>query len=118
MKSRSLYVLAAIGGVAWLTLAAPLPTSGQNAPLPTQSQYPAQAQQPGVLPQALPRTAPRPAPVADLSPQAEALIRDLKAQSQQMAANQAAMDAKLDKIAENLRQARIYASRLGGKGGK
>ena len=41
-------------------------------------------------------------------------IKQVQEQQTQMAANQAAIEAKLATIAETVRQARIYASRTGG----
>lgn len=110
MKTRSLYFLAAVGSLVLFATTAPLPTSGQNA-LPTQT----------TLPQALPPTArpaiaPNPTPL-DISPQLAALIKAVTAQSKQMTANQAQVDAKLDQLTETIRQARLYGARLGGKGG-
>ena len=67
MKTRSLSLLAVVGGVIFCTLA---PISGQNAP------------------------------VEPPSPQIEALIEALTAQNQQLTANQAALDEKIDALAE------------------
>ena len=44
-----------------------------------------------------------------------ALVKELTAQNKQLAANQAAMDARIDEIAESVRQARLFAAR-GGRG--
>jgi hypothetical protein len=41
------------------------------------------------------------------------LVRDIRTQQEQLAANQARMDEKLAALAETIRQARIYASRAG-----
>ena len=86
MKTRSLYLLAAIGGAALVILASPQPTSGQN-------------------------------PQAEISPQMAALIAEVTAQSKQLAANQAEIDARLDQLGETVRQARLFAARGGGRGG-
>lgn len=91
MKTHSLYLLGAVGAVALFALAAPQPISGQNA-LPAQT-------------------------AVEMSPQTLALIAELTAQNKQLAANQAAIDAKVDAIAEDVRQARIFAAR-GGRGAK
>ncbi len=123
MKTRSLYFLAAAGGVALFALAAPLPTSGQDqgqgaalAPQPIQPTQPTQSIQ---STQPVRRTAP-PAPAAapsgEMSPQFLSLIKEVTAQHKQLAENQAQIDAKLDKIAAAVRQARLYSAR-GGKGG-
>ena len=87
MHTRSLYLLAAAAGVALFALAAPQPTSGQSAP------------------------------VDDVSPQLAALITEVSQQSKQLTENQAQIDAKLDRIAELVHQARLFAARSGGKGG-
>jgi hypothetical protein len=52
----------------------------------------------------------------DSDAQLKALIAELTAQNAQLAKNQEEMDAKIDQIAEAVRQARIFAAR-GGKGG-
>ena len=91
MKTRSLYLLAVAAGVALLALAAPQPISGQNTPQAETS--------------------------AEMSPQVVALLNELTAQNKQFAANQAAMDEKVDALAETIRQARLFATR-GGKGAK
>lgn len=83
MKTRSLSLLAVVGGVILCTLA---PISGQNAPVDPQ-----QAQM-------------------------DALIASLTVQNQQLTVNQAALDEKIDALAETIRQARLFASR-GGRGG-
>lgn len=92
MKTRSLYLLAAAGGTALFALAVPQPTSGQTAPA-------------------------SPARSAQTSPQLMALVNEVNAQSRQLAENQAKIDEKLDKIAEAVRQARLFAARTGPKGG-
>jgi len=93
MKTHSLYLLAVAGAVALFALAAPQPISGQNA-------LPAEA-------------------TVEMSPQVVALIAELTAQNKQIAANQAAMDAKVDALAETIRQARLFSARGGaGKGAK
>ena len=51
---------------------------------------------------------------AECSPQVVALVKELTAQNKQLAANQAAMDAKIATLEESIRQARIYAARSGG----
>ena len=91
MKTRSLYLLAAAGALALFALAAPEPTSGQNLPV-----TPAAAN-------------------THSNMQLEALIEAVAAQNAQLAKNQAEMDAKIDRISELVRQARIFAAR-GGKG--
>lgn len=88
MKTHSFYLLA--GAVGFLALA--LPISGQNAA--------------------------RPAPPAEISPEISVLIDQLTEQNKQLTANQAAMDAKIDALAETIRQARIFAARAGGRGDK
>ena len=75
-------------------LAAPQPISGQNASAPKIS-----------------------AETEEISPQMAALIQELAGQNKQLAANQAAMEAKVDEIAESVRQARLFAARAG-RGGK
>ncbi len=50
----------------------------------------------------------------ELSPEAKALVQEILKQQQEIDANQAKINEKLDKVEEELRQARIYASR-GGK---
>jgi hypothetical protein len=92
MQTKTLYFLAVAGGAAFFALAAPRPLSGQDA-----------------LPSA--------APVVEVSPQAAALIGELTAQNKQLVANQAAMDEKINALAETSRQARIFTSRGGNKGG-
>ena len=94
MKTHSFYLLAVAGGVALFALAAPQPISGQS---PLQSN-------PSVAPTG----------DAEFSPQVVALVKELTAQSQQLAANQAEMDAKIAAIEEAIRQARIFAARSGG----
>ena len=89
MQTRSLYFLAAAGGLAWFILAAPQPTSGQN------TQF------------------------SQSSPQMQLMIKQLAAQSKEMAENQVQIDAKLDKLAETIRQARLFGARGGaGKGAR
>jgi outer membrane murein-binding lipoprotein Lpp len=83
MKTHSFYLLAAAMGL--LALAAPQPISGQA---------PADAS-------------------AEVSPQVATLIEQLTAQNKQLAANQVALDAKIDALAETIRQARIFAARAG-----
>ncbi len=51
------------------------------------------------------------------SAKTSALIAELKRQNEQMTAQQAVMDEKIDRIAELVRQARIFAARSGGRGG-
>ena len=87
MKTHSLYLLAVAGGAVFLSLAAPQPISGQDAP-------------------------------REVSPAVQALIVELTAQNKQLAANQAAMDAQIDAIAESIRQARLMTARAAGKGAK
>jgi len=48
--------------------------------------------------------------------QLDLLIKEVGEQQELIAKNQAAMDAKLAVIAEDLRIARIYVSRAGGRG--
>ena len=45
--------------------------------------------------------------------QVEALLKEVQAQQQQIADNQARIDSKLAEVAETIRVARIYASRGG-----
>ena len=121
MKTRSLYLMAAAGAVVWLVVAAPQPTSGQNAPLPAQTTLPQSAPQQAPLTGALPPALPRPAAarvVVEISPQLEGLIREVTAQSKQLSENQAQIDGKLDKLAETIRQARLFAARAGHGGAK
>ena len=54
-----------------------------------------------------------PAPVADQSPQVQALMKEVQAQQIQLADNQTKIDAKLVELAEAIRLAKIYASRGG-----
>lgn len=92
MQTKTLYVLAVAGGAAFFALAAPQPLSGQSVPAAT--------------------------PAAEAaSAQTAALIAELTIQNQQLAANQTAIDEKIDALAETIRQARIFAAR-GGKAGK
>ncbi|MDD5351379.1 MAG: hypothetical protein PHQ12_14300, partial [Chthoniobacteraceae bacterium] len=91
-QTKTLYVLAVAGCAAFFALAAPRPLSGQVAPVPA-------------------------APAAEgASAQGAALINELTAQNKQLAANQAAMEEKIDALAETIRQARIFAARGGGAG--
>ena len=92
MKTNSLYLLALAGGALLFCLAVPQPISGQNA-----------ASSPALIADA----------PGDLSPAVAALIAELTAQNKQLAANQTAMDAKIDEIAESVRQARLFAARAG-----
>jgi len=85
MKTHSLYLLAVAGGAVFLSLAAPRPISGQDAP-------------------------------GEVPPAIQALIAELTAQNKQLVANQAAMDARIDEIAESVRQARLMTARAAGKG--
>jgi len=87
MKSRAFTIIIAAAGVALLSFLAPV-SSGQ---------YPAG----GSL----------------LSPQAAAMIKELKEQNAQLVAQQAAIEAQIEEIGEAIRQARILAARSGGKGG-
>ena len=97
MKTHSLSLLAVAGGAVFLSLAAPQPISGQNA---------------------------NSAPIlkvdasGEVSPAIQALIVELTAQNKQLVANQAALDARIDEIAESIRQARLMTARAGGKGAK
>ena len=86
MKSRAFTFIIAAAGVALLSFLVPV-SSGQ---------YPAG----GSL----------------LSPQATAMIKELKEQNTQLAARQAAMEAQIEELGETVRQARIMAARGGGKG--
>ena len=92
MKTHSLYLLAVAGGAVFLSLAAPQPISGQNA-----ANAPALSQE-------------------ECSPAVLALIHELTAQNKQLVANQAALDARIDAVAESVRQARLMSSRARGKG--
>jgi len=93
MKTHSLYLLAVAGGAVFLSLAAPI--SGQDASR--------------VL-------TPKVDASGEVSPAVQALIVELTAQNKQLAANQATMDARIDEIAESIRQARLMSSRARGKG--
>lgn len=53
----------------------------------------------------------------ELPPQALALIKELADQNKQLAANQTAMELKIDEVAEAVRQARLFSARAG-RGGK
>ncbi len=88
--TRSLYFLAMAGALTLFALADPEPIFGQNLP------------------------------VAQVTTEAplEALITELTAQNAELAKNQAEMDAKIDQIAEAVRQARLYAARAGKGGAK
>jgi len=77
-------------------LAVPQPISGQNA-----------ASSPALVAEAQ----------GEVSPEVLALVNELTAQNKQLAANQAAMDARIDEIAESVRQARLFTAR-GGRGAK
>ena len=81
-------------------LATPQPLSGQDA------------QAPSVAAPAIKIETP-----AEMSPQVVALVNELTAQNKQLSANQAALDEKIDLIAEDVRQARLFAARAG-RGGK
>ena len=118
MKIHSLFLLVITGGVALFTLAAPNSTSGQDQPaLPQVAPSPLEA--PGLAPaQVLPPPAARRPVVDELPPQVAALINEISAQTAQLAANQVQIDAKLDQLAETIRQARLFAARAGGKGAK
>lgn len=87
MKSRAFTFIIAAAGVALLSFVAPGVSSGQ---------YPAS----GSL----------------LSPQAAAMIKELKEQNAQLAAQQAALEAQVAELGETVRQARIMAARGGGRG--
>ena len=52
---------------------------------------------------------------AEVSPQMEALVAELTAQNKQLTANQAALEEKLDALAETIRQARLFVARAAGK---
>jgi cell division protein FtsL len=54
-----------------------------------------------------------PAPMTSDHRQLDALLEQVQAQQQQIAENQANIDAKLASLAEAIRVARIYASRGG-----
>ncbi len=54
-----------------------------------------------------------PAPTTSDRRQLDALLQQVQAQQQQIAENQANIDAKLASLAEAIRVARIYASRGG-----
>jgi len=105
MKTRSLYCLAAAGGLLLLALAAPQPISGQDA---------APAASPA--PQSSTAVAPKAAP-DEIPPRLAALIDEINAQTRELTANQAKIDAKVDQLAETIRQARLFAARSGSKGG-
>ena len=94
MKTNSFYLLFVATGAALFALAAPQPISGQNSPQPA-------------------ATAVRVEASADFPPQVVALIDELTTQNKQLAANQTAMDAKIDEVAEAVRQARLFSSRAG-----
>jgi len=90
MQTKTLYFLAVAGGAAFFALAAPRPLSGQDAV----------------------------SSAVEVSPQVASLIGELTAQNKQLAANQAAMEEKIDALGETIRQARIFAARGGNKGGQ
>ena len=92
MQTKTLYFLAVAGCAAFFALAVPQPLSGQNSQLPA-------------------------APAMEVSPQVAALIDELTAQNKQLVANQAAMEEKINALAETIRQARLFAARGGNKGG-
>jgi len=100
MKTHSLYLLALAGGAVLFALATPQPLSGQDA------------QAPSVAAPAI-----KIETTAEMSPQVVALVNELTAQNKQLSANQAALDEKIDLIAEDVRQARLFAARAG-RGGK
>ncbi|HEY2712186.1 MAG TPA: hypothetical protein VGI60_06705 [Chthoniobacterales bacterium] len=54
-----------------------------------------------------------PVPITSNHRQLDALLQQVQAQQQQIAENQAKIDAKLASLAEAIRVARIYASRGG-----
>ena len=54
----------------------------------------------------------------EIPPQLQSLVDELTEQNKQLVANQAAMEAKIDTIAESVRQARLFAARGAGKGAK
>lgn len=56
------------------------------------------------------------AAAVEMSPQFLSLVSEITKQNTDIAANQTQIDAKIDQIAENVRQAKIYAAR-GGRGG-
>ena len=93
MKTHSLYLLAVAGGAVFLSLAAPQSISGQN-PAPAS----------GVEAK------------GEVAPELLALIQELTSQNKQLVANQAAMDERIDAIAEAVRQARLMTARAAGKG--
>ena len=86
MQTKTLYFLAVAGCAAFFALAVPQPLSGQDASAPA------------------------------VSPQVAALIDELTAQNKQLVANQAAMEGKIDALAETIRQARLFSARGGNKG--
>jgi len=92
MKTHSLYLLAVAGGAVLFALAAPQPISGQNASTPAVTLE----------------------VTSEMPPQAVALVDALTAQNKQLTANQAAMDEKIDALAETIRQARLFSKRGGG----
>jgi len=88
MKTKSLYpvyITVIACGVALFTLVAPQSSSGQQAP------------------------------ALDMSPQFLSLVNEVSKQNTDIAANQTEIDSRIDAIAENVRQAKIYAARAGGK---
>ncbi len=84
MKSRLLSIPAAAGALAIFALAVPVPASGQN----------------------------NGAPAVDA--ELEVALAELTAQNAQLAKNQAEIEAKIARLTELVRQARIYSAR-GGK---
>ena len=96
MKTHSLYLLAVAGGAVLFCLAAPQPISGQDT-----------ASSPALIVETQ----------GEVSPEVLAMVNELTAQNKQLTANQAAMDARIDEIAEYVRQARLFAAR-GGRGAK
>ena len=103
--------MAVAGFGAWLAVAAPRLSSGQTAPPAALPQSAPQTVTTGALPPALPRPATR--VVYEPSPELEGLVREVTAQAKQLTENQAQIDARLDKLAETIRQARLYAARVG-----
>jgi len=92
MKTNSLYLLAIAGAVVLFCLAAPQSISGQNA-----------VSSPALVVEA----------TGEVPPAVLALVNELTAQNKQLAANQAAMDAKIEEITESVRQARLFTARAG-----
>ena len=117
MKIHSFFLLVAVGGAALLALAAPESISGQDQ-LPLPQAAPASNAQRLAPAQPPPRPVVRQELPNDLPPQVAALIKEVSAQAEQIAANQTQIDAKLDQLAETVRQSRLFAARGGGKGVK